>query len=370
MLVLACGGDDDKGNNDENEPPATGVVLGNGIVGKACAADGDCGAGGSCKKTQGYGALSDILNTFGFDTSLAAPGGYCSIACTNNANCGEGGVCVGAFGAIVMGECRKGCASAADCRDGYECAKRQTTPDGGVVGGTLVDLPAQCQALPPIPSLGPNQVGAACSNAADAGVALNSACGTGTCTLGTCGATCLNDSTCGAGAACVPNGVYGTTGSCQETCAQDTDCNQYTPTGTIGCIDVNGRKLCAVKQYPLAPGVLGTACTADGDCGRGGSCAETIGGGFAGTPAPGGYCTLEGCQDDTVCTGGVCISGAIPLANRCYDTCTVDGECRTGYSCQERPTLNDTTAKVCTPVAAARDAGAAALVVGGLDGGV
>lgn len=373
VLALACGDDGSKGNDDNGDTPG-GVVLDKGIVGKECVADTDCGKGGSCKKTQGFGGLSDILNSIGFDTSVAATGGYCSTACENNAACGEGGVCLGAaFGGLVMGECRKGCAAPTDCRTGYECAKRATTADGGVVGGNLpgVDLPAQCQALPATPQLGPNQAGAACSNAADAGAALNSACGTGTCTLGTCSATCVNDSTCGAGSACVPNGYYGTTGSCQETCAQDTDCNQYSATGNIGCVDVNGRKLCTAKQFPLASGVLGTACEEASSCGRGATCATTLGGSIINpTLAPDGYCTLNGCQDDSVCTDGVCIAGL--AGGRCYKSCTIDSQCRSGYSCQERLTAGEVNAKVCAPTGAPRsDAGTPTRSLTlGLDGGV
>ncbi|MET0286112.1 MAG: hypothetical protein ABW352_16645 [Polyangiales bacterium] len=373
VLALACGGDDGKDSEDGNgnQPPATGVVLGNGIVGKECAVDGDCGAGGSCKKTQSLGGLSDLLSAIGFDTSLTAPGGYCSIACTNSANCGQGGVCVGAIGGIVMGECRKSCAAATDCRSGYECAKVQATADAGTAGaGLLGQLPAQCQALPPTQTLGPDQAGKACSDAADAGVALNAACDPGFCALGSCSATCVNDSTCGANSVCVPNGIYGTTGSCQETCNADADCNQFSPTGSVGCVEANGRKLCTLKQYPLDTGVLGKACEASSECGRGATCATTLGGGFLNpTPAPGGYCTLNGCQNDSVCTGGVCVGNG--AGARCYDSCSVDGECRTGYSCQDRVTSGMATSKVCAPVVgAAGDAGTAALVVGGLDGGV
>jgi hypothetical protein len=365
MFALACGGDDGGKENEENPPPTGGVVLENGVVGKECTADTDCGKGGSCKKTQGIGGLSDVLGLLGLDLSLAAPGGYCSIACSSNANCGEGGVCLGAIGALAMGECRKGCAASTDCRGGYECAKPNTTADGGVVGGALNMLPAQCQALPATPQLNPNQAGAACDTRADAGVALMQACGTGTCLAGSCTATCVNDSTCGAGAVCVPNGFYGTSGNCSESCAVDMDCNQYTATGTIGCVDLNGRKLCGQKAYPLDPGVLGTACDNDSKCGRGGDCAENLGA----SAAPGGYCTRS-CQDDSVCTGGACVAGFLG-AGRCYDTCATSVECRTGYTCQDRlSTTDDVTIKVCAPASTADDAGAAALIVGGLDGGV
>ncbi len=371
VLALACGDDSGDGGGSTN---STTPTLDKGVVGKACAADTDCGKGGVCSKTQSIGGLNSILTAIGVDTSIAAPDGYCSTACTSNEACGEGGVCFGSLGTLVPGECRKSCTAPTDCRNGYECAKLATTADGGVVGGTLVQgqLPSQCQALPATPALGANQAGAACSDAADAGTALNNACKPGTCALGACTATCVNDSTCGAGAACVPNGVYGATGSCQETCNVDTDCNQYTADGTVGCVDVNGTKLCTLKQYPLEAGKLGSACTENAACGRGGSCATTLGGGFNPTPAPGGYCTLNGCQDDTVCTGGVCVNGGALLGTRCFDSCTVDGECRTGYSCQERPTTANVTAKVCTPSGAATDAGtgSSARVVGGLDGGV
>ncbi|HEY6876892.1 MAG TPA: hypothetical protein VI299_02690, partial [Polyangiales bacterium] len=91
-----------------------------------------------------------------------------------------------------------------------------------------------------------------------------------------------------------------------------------------------------------------------GECGSG-SCATMLGSLFAMAPAPGGYCTLNNCQDDSVCTGGVCL-GAFG-ATRCYDSCTANTDCRTGYACVDRMTSSMAAAKVCAPMQAAADAG-------------
>jgi hypothetical protein len=369
VFALACGGDDDGGDNGagNNPPPATGVVLGKDIVGKACTAAADCGSGGRCAPTQSFGMLSAFLETFGLATALPAPGGYCTVACANDANCGEGGICLGALGTILMGECRKSCTANSDCRPGYECAKPTATGDGGRAGAGLAALPAQCQALPAADNLAPNQSGAACSDQPDAG-ALSTACGDGYCALGSCTGTCSSDSTCGAGGACVPNGFYGSSGSCQETCAVDTDCNRYSPTSNYGCVDYQGRKLCGAKLQPLPANTLGIACTEDSQCGNG-TCLENLGGVLTPLAAPNGYCSLQGCSDDTVCTGGACIGNA--GAGRCLDTCTVDNECRSGYSCVERVSATMVNTKVCLPTVAQPDAGTRSAVVPvGLDGGI
>lgn len=81
--------------------------LADGVVGKACTADAECGgAAMSCVTTTGNAAL---------------PGGYCSVSCVDNVDCGAGGVCIGGVGGAATGYCYKSCATATDCRQGYAC---------------------------------------------------------------------------------------------------------------------------------------------------------------------------------------------------------------------------------------------------------
>lgn len=117
---------------------------------------------------------------------------------------------------------------------------------------------------------------------------------------------------------------------------------------------------------------LGSACTVDGDCGdeslvcdldnAGGTCAPDAANTNVGEPCtttvdcgtysrdacnsevgdqfPGGYCTMEPCDDIQVCSpGATCV--AMPYETpACFLSCTDDADCRVdeGYVCQLFPT--------------------------------
>ena len=102
--------------------------LADDTAGAACESDDDCGGTqGACRSTvpgSGLGA-----------GGVAAPNGYCTQACTEDSDCGAGGVCVvsGGFGGLGgSGLCYRPCESAGDCRGGYMCEER-----GGAGGGLL-----------------------------------------------------------------------------------------------------------------------------------------------------------------------------------------------------------------------------------------
>ncbi|MDB4974917.1 MAG: hypothetical protein JWN48_3258 [Myxococcaceae bacterium] len=335
LIAVACG-DDGKGSSSM---PAAGIA-----VGKACTSNSDCGTGGTCKNTQGFGTLSALLSLIGV-MDLPAPGGYCSADCSSNADCGSGAVCLGSALNFLKGECRKSCTSNSDCREGYECAKQAEVPADAGLPTTIaaLRLPDQCQAKPKADTLAAGQAGAACTTPTDGGVATE--CGDGFCAGGSCSGICNEDSTCGVGAVCIPNGFYGSAGTCQQACTADRDCKQFKANGTVGCIEANARKICGAKVFPLAPGVVGTACTADAQCGTTGQCQDTLG--LRQTPAPGGYCSVLGCQDDSVCGGGTCAAGT------CYAGCTSDASCRSGYTCQSVRVSAQVNAQVCAPAGTA-----------------
>lgn len=84
--------------------------LADGVAGRACANDEDCGGGAmSCTTTLG---------------DRPAPGGYCSVACAIHEDCGAGGVCINGItiSTISSGRCLGVCATDADCREGYTCS--------------------------------------------------------------------------------------------------------------------------------------------------------------------------------------------------------------------------------------------------------
>ena len=361
LVVTACGGGGD-GGGGTSKPS---VDAGNGaaplLVGAACVDNAHCATGSQCRQQQGFGALSTVLSV----APINAPGGYCSADCTSNAECGTGGVCLAALaglGSQLKGECRHGCKSDTDCRDGYECAT--SAPNGGATGVGLLALPASCQAKPEVDHL-VDQVGKSCDKDGPSPL-----CGEGFCTGTYCSGACnvKDDSSCGAKAVCVSNGLYGSGGTCEQTCAVDTDCTQYTPGGDTGCVDSGKgtQKVCGLKRFPLDPNVVGNACSDDRMCGSYGTCANTLG--VNGAAAPGGYCTLAGCQDDTECGGGACVG--VALISACYVKCSADTQCRPGYTCQDKTTPDMTMVKVCAITPVARDGGVGSTPDGGASSSV
>ena len=359
LLAGACG---DDGGGDKPTTPTNdggtqqtmdggsvtpGNQLGPQIAGKACTSAAECGTGSArCADRLTLGSAGTLIEgVLQQEIFLANPGGYCTSNCTANAACGEGGVCFGAFGTLSAGECRKTCNADTDCREGYECAKPGSF--GGADGGApmTLPLPPTCQPrLKPTP-IGANVVGKPCTEQNAATV-----CGGAQCVGNVCGGVCAGDGDCGAGARCEPVRIYGTLGICVETCAADADCNGYTgESGGIGCVN----NVCSPKLFPLMPGVVGNACADRTQCGGSAECATSLG--LPPVAAPGGYCTLQGCNAASQCGGGACIGGI--TGSRCYKTCTADGDCRGGYTCQERMAYGNMPARVCAPAPSSGDAG-------------
>lgn len=75
------------------------------IIGRACQEGADCGAGFQC--------------------FLSAPGGYCLEGepdeCFSDADCPEDTRCAPREYSQRVGHCLRSCASASDCRSGYQC---------------------------------------------------------------------------------------------------------------------------------------------------------------------------------------------------------------------------------------------------------
>jgi hypothetical protein len=327
------------GDGGGNAGDAGDTPLEPGVVGKACTADTDCGASGECRDPLRGGTYAD--ENLG---SSGPTGGYCTANCVSDAECGEGGVCFGT--GRRGGECRKSCAAAADCeRDNYECAKLNNPPLLDEDTGMEVAVPQTCQPLR-TPVSFTNEVGNACAD--------DAACNGGTCRGGGqwpggyCSGSCNADSDCGAEGVCLLR-IYGAGGSCYEGCTVDTDCKRDAL--NYGCVEATGGvTICAFEQDPLPPGTSGKPCAADTDCANG-ECEDELNN----IPAPGGYCTADDCEDDLTCgTGGVCLAEG--RGTSCFQGCTADTECRTGYTCTEQG-ATDKRAKVCFPVSAAGDAG-------------
>jgi hypothetical protein len=368
ILASACGDDDNKTTPtpdagavvaDAGGGGSPGALLAPNTAGKMCENSLGCG-GQTCSEQLTGGEATSMLAGLATLAGIRfeagggpIPAGYCTASCTSNAQCGVGGVCFGGA-AGSPGECRKSCTATSECGAGQECATQGTALNGLLGGGrdggvAQVLLPSTCQGLPTADKL-VDQVGRACTaqNAAQV-------CGDGICTAGACTGVCASNADCGTDGLCRPIGVYGSQGLCVETCNVDTDCARFSA-GGIGCNDVAGVKTCGAKQFPLAAGVVGKACTPATeavDCGATGDCAEQVG--LPPVSAPGGYCSLSPCDNDSMCGGGSCVGTT--AASRCYAKCASDTECRTGYSCQERALISGSQGKICAPIAPVRDGG-------------
>jgi len=74
---------------------------------------------------------------------------------------------------------------------------------------------------------------------------------------------------------------------------------------------------------PACSPLVGDACDVSSDCGRSMFCERSF---------PGGYCTLENCDNKNCPADGVCIRFDEDVS-WCMQPCDVSGDCRDGYAC-------------------------------------
>jgi hypothetical protein len=108
-------------------------------------------------------------------------------------------------------------------------------------------------------------------------------------------------------------------------CHANSDCDA----GQV-CDAANAGGTCAPDPARAA---IGTPCATTAECGsdRRSACATASGDGF-----PGGYCSMEPCDDIQVCPPGATCVALGPETPSCFKTCASDADCRTaeGYVCQ------------------------------------
>ncbi|MCA9685390.1 MAG: hypothetical protein KC457_24645 [Myxococcales bacterium] len=127
---------------------------------------------------------------------------------------------------------------------------------------------------------------------------------------------------------CVPDGTHPSEGL-GASCSGDADCGD----GQV-CDTTQSGGVCAPDP---AAAHVGEPCTTTVDCGTDprNACNNEVGDGY-----PGGYCTMEPCDDVQVCPpNGTCV--ALPFETpACMLACEVDSDCRSdeGYVCQLFPT--------------------------------
>lgn len=316
-------------DSGRTEPPPTPArePLGDGIAGKACDGDEDCGSG-TCA-TQVVGSTGLLPE--------AAAGGYCTAPCSDDSGCGDGGACVGAVPQLgVEGQCFATCEETADCRKSYQCS-------GGLIPG--LPVPNTCRPEPHTDQLEDGVAGAACTDAEDCPggqcrTTRGGFAGVGGTPLpgGYCSGACLRKRECGEGGVCVSSQIAGFAGECYQACRKDSDCER----DGYRCREfADGARGCDAAPDPLPNGVVGDACADDADCGgAAGSCATNLpaSGSFGQrVMAPGGYCSLSCSQQSDCGRGGLCIGGVGGFgAGTCFAACAIDDDCRDGYLCEPR----------------------------------
>jgi hypothetical protein len=182
-------------------PRPTTDQLGDGVVGSACATNGDCGAG-RCMAAERI-------------TSVTFPGGYCTGRCVEDSECGARGLCAPGFLGAV-GSCYLRCDGDPDCgRDGYRCRASS---------GTGVCLPGP----KPLPD---DAAGNACASDSDCGGGPKTcarALGSVDAPGGYCSQSCALDADCGSGGLCISgvNSVNLTLGTCYRSCVPPDGCRE------------------------------------------------------------------------------------------------------------------------------------------------
>lgn len=115
--------------------------------------------------------------------------------------------------------------------------------------------------------------------------------------------------------------------------------------GAMAAANASGACQVAPETDMLEPGVVGTMCAADGDCGGGQCMTET-----QGTTFPGGYCTGRCLANGDCGAGAECVAGLAGAAGTCYSVCEADADCgREGYRCRPNGLAQQGGSKLCYP---------------------
>jgi hypothetical protein len=328
LLVSACA----QHRSYVPEPDA-GPALPDKVAGMGCKSDDDCPKG----------RCAGALHIASADSTMDAPGGYCTTDCETDSSCGATGECAVPSGQAA-GECLARCNDASDCRDGYVCA--------GASKGLGTRISGTCQPRPATGHVPDGVVGRECSSAAD--------CRGGECARtsplgpelpgGYCTARCLDGDACGAGGACLLAANSGEAGHCFARCSSDDDCTR----DGYRCRHIGaGCDACYPAPRALPDDTAGKACRSDADCGGNeSSCAAQLPFGDLSSntvvAADGGYCT-ERCTYDADCGAHAqCIAAGV-MGGFCLGSCNQDSDCRKGYRCIAHERDLDDDDRVCIP---------------------
>jgi hypothetical protein len=289
--------DDNDGLYDCQDPDCQAIgacTPGPTPTGGACADATDCSA-----NTQDPFCLTEP--EFGW------PEGYCSEYCDIFANdCAGDGVCWPMT--PTSGLCFDGCAADADCRPGYSCQ------DIGI-GAPI------CYPTPEI-----------CDNGADDDGDGDADCADSECFWQDVCAVCGDGIVSGYEQCDPPDGV-----TCDTNCqiiyvvGPEASCNDLNDDDNDGLYDCQDPDCQALGVCTPGATPTGGACAAQTECSANANDPFCITEDLFGWP--GGYCS-EYCDNfANDCAGDALCYPATPTSGVCFDGCTTDADCRSGYSC-------------------------------------
>jgi hypothetical protein len=373
VCVGGCFDGTDCMTGQDCDPAGGGVGAGacfapGAAVGDPCTDDSTCPMGGFCQTEVGTGWPAGSCLVTGCDpvantgcagdaqcvtsTSPFGSTDFCIDGCATTADCRDGYVCRGSASNPDRLGCYAGCTADAQCSGGRVCNAGLGTCDDPFDAG---DLGTTCSGRDPTTCVGGTCLservyGFPMSYCAYFGCSATEPCpGSGVCApsatgAGVCLDACASTSDCRLGYACAPSDPTMPTSAtaCVPGCTADTDCSN----ATRGFVCNPGTGLCGLPFM----GTPGEPCATAAEC-DGGVCFTEADSGW-----PAGTCTYPGCRlagtgGTAVCPGGsACVDDGAgsPDLGVCVDACDVGTtSCRPGYACVA--VEGSTTVGACRP---------------------
>jgi hypothetical protein len=318
----------------------------------SCSADADCEAPAVC--TAGSCGLKSLGATCAegaeCTSGICAQGVCCRTACT--------GTCLSCALAATAGTCAPVPADGADptgtCMNAGAASCGTTGLCDGKGGCALYDAGTPC-APPACPAGAAAQtLGRVCDGAGMCKPASTQSCAPYVCNGTACNTTCVADTDCAPPAICdLQKNKCGDKHRLGEACTGDADCLTgnfcvdgvccgTSSCGTCQACNIAGREG-ACGEVPADSADPHSRCTPSPPCGFVGTCdgagacqnaSATTSCGTAScmgsTLTPTGFCNGAGTCKQTMQSCGAYVCGA---NGACLTTCTMDGDCATGFSC-------------------------------------
>jgi hypothetical protein len=337
-------------------PPATSCFpfrCGASVCKATCAADADCATPAVC--TNGSCGLKSPGATCADGTECAsgfcAQGVCCRTACT--------GTCLSCALAATAGTCAPVASGDADPTGTCQNAGPATCDTTGFCDGkgACQLYPAGTSCAPPSCATGmtTQTLGRTCDGAGTCKPASTQSCAPYACNGTACNTTCVSDADCAAPSICdLTTNKCGDKKRLGEPCGGDAECLTgnacvdgvccaTASCGTCQACNVAGREG-TCSEVPADAGEPHDRCTPSPPCGFVGTCdgkgacqnapAATACGTAAcagSTLTPVGFCNGAGTCKQTPASCGPYVCGS---ATTCLTTCSDDGDCVTGFTCQ------------------------------------